>query len=182
MYPHDLPGSGPADSFFGLGIQPGLVLLTGPSGAGKTRWCMDLAARARRAGLRPRGLVSPAVFEAGSKTGIDLLDLDSGERRRLALRRGDAAGDLVTSDWQMLPASLDWGNAVLKSIGLCDLFILDELGPLEFDRGAGLTAGLGLVDSYPSMPMFVVVRPALIPRACERWPRAQVLDLAEARP
>ncbi len=46
-----------------------------------------------------RGLVSPAVMEKGEKVGYDLLDLGSGERRRLAYRKGEADGDLVTNNW-----------------------------------------------------------------------------------
>jgi nucleoside-triphosphatase THEP1 len=138
---------------------------------------MELVDYVRVLGLELRGLVSPAVMEHGQKIGIDLLDLSSGERRRLAYRKGDANGDLVTADWQMVAETMQWGNAILEELNSCDLFILDEVGPLEFEHGIGLSAGLDFVDAHRDTPCFVVVRPSLLVKARIRWPWATVLDL-----
>jgi nucleoside-triphosphatase THEP1 len=158
--------------------KPELVLVTGMKGAGKTSWCMDLLEHARALDLKLCGLISPAVFKAGQKVGIDLLDLHSGERRRLAYRAGDVGGDLRTTDWQMVAETLKWGNTILESINSCDLFILDELGPLEFEHGIGLIAGLDIIDSHKKFPSIVVVRPSLLHVASNRWPWAQVIDVS----
>jgi len=158
--------------------KPELVLVTGIKGAGKTSWCMDLIEHARTFDLKICGLISPAVFESGQKVGIDLLDLSSGECRRLAYRAGDADGDLRTTDWQMVAETLEWGNAILESINSCDLFILDELGPLEFERSIGLIAGLDIIDAHKNFPSIVVVRPSLLPLTGKRWPWAQVIDVS----
>jgi nucleoside-triphosphatase len=158
-------------------FQPGLTLVTGPRGVGKTRWCIALADHARSLGLDLRGLVSPAVMEAGQKIGIDLLDLASGERRRLAYRKGEADGDIATTDWQMVSETLQWGNTILENIHSCEIFILDEVGPLEFEKGLGLTAGLRFVDAHRDIPTFVVVRPSLLDSARQRWPWSTLLDL-----
>jgi nucleoside-triphosphatase THEP1 len=160
------------------GIKPGLVLVTGPRGSGKTSWCMRLVERARAFGLRPGGLISPAVFESGQKTGINLLEFTTGECRRLAYRRGNVAGDLWTSDWQLVAETLKWGNSVLERLTTCDLFILDEAGPLEFDHGVGLVKGLEIIASRKNIPSFITVRPSLLPIARLRWPWAQVLDVS----
>lgn len=172
------PGSTPASFISPKRLQPGLTLVSGPRGAGKSTWCLDLARQARALGLEPRGLASPAVMENGFKIGIDLLDLASGERRRLANRRGATGGGLTTTDWRMSAETLRWGNAILENLKSCDLFILDELGPLEFQGGLGLTAGLGFVDSRRDLPLFVVIRPSLLEAACQRWPWALIFDLA----
>lgn len=173
------PGSTPASFISPKRLQPGLTLVSGPRGAGKTLWCLELARQARALGLEPRGLASPAVIENGFKTGIDLLDLASGERRRLAVRRNATeTGYPATPDWRMSAETLRWGNAILENLKSCDLFILDELGPLEFQGGLGLTAGLGFVDSHRDLPLFVVIRPSLLEAACQRWPWALIFDLA----
>jgi len=104
------PGALPASFVFPGEIKPGLTLVTGPRDAGKTRWCMELAGRARASGMILRGLVSPAVMQNGEKVGYDLLDLGSGERRRLAYRRGEAGGDLAMTNWQMAADTLLWGT------------------------------------------------------------------------
>lgn len=160
------------------GIKPGLTLVTGPRGSGKTSWCMELIEQARSFGLRPGGLISPAVFENGQKTGIDLLDLTTGERRHLAYRRGNAIGDLWTSDWQLVAETLEWGNSVLERLKVYDLFVLDEVGPLEFDHGVGFIQGLEIVASRKNIPSFITVRPSLLPIAQLYWPWAQVLDVS----
>lgn len=139
---------------------------------------MGLAKHARALGMDVRGLASPAVMDGDQKVGIDLLDLASGARRRLAVRRGEAGGDLLMIDWQMVVETLEWGNALLERIQPCDLFILDELGPLEFQNGVGLTAGLDFVDARRDIPTFVVVRPSLLNVARQRWPWSMTLDLS----
>lgn len=175
------PGALAASFIFPREIKPGLTLVTGPRNAGKTRWCMELAGRARAHGMDLRGLVSPAVMENGEKAGYDLLDLGSGERRRLAYRRGEAKGDLVTANWLMVVDTLFWGNEILKSIRNCDIFILDEIGPFEINEGTGLTAGLEFVDAHREIPCFVAVRPSLLEAARTRWQWAGILELkAEA--
>ena len=160
------------------GIKPGLTLVTGPRGSGKTSWCMELIEQARPFGLHPGGLISPAVFENGQKTGIDLLDLTTEERRRLAYRRGNAIGDLWTSDWQLVAETLEWGNSILERLKTCDLFILDEVGPFEFDHGVGFVKGLEIIASQKNIPSFITVRPSLLSVAQLRWPWAQVLDVS----
>lgn len=157
--------------------KPGLALVTGEKGFGKTRWCMDLVEHARTLDLKLCGLISPAIFEGDQKVGIDLLNLNTGERRRLAYRTGDTEGDLRTSDWQMVAETLDWGNSILASIDSCDLFILDEVGPLEFQHGIGLIAGLNILDSCKNFPAVVVIRPSLLFIAHKRWPWAQLINI-----
>lgn len=158
--------------------KPRLLLVTGPRGAGKSIWCKDLAWRAYARGLTLRGLVSPAIFEGGQKTGIALKDLETGEQRQLAHRKGTDDGDIQTQDWQMVAETLEWGNSILEKIKTCDLFILDEVGPFEFEHGIGFVAGLELVDRARDFPCVIVIRPSLIEKARARWTWAEVLDLS----
>lgn len=154
-------------------LPPGsLAVLTGGRGAGKTRWCEALARAARGAGLSARGLLSPPVLAGGEKTGIDLLDLSTGERRRLAERaRVDLPGTAGLG-WRFRPEALEAGNALLGSVEACDLLLVDELGPLEFVRGSGFIAAFGLLDARRFGLAIVVVRPALVGAARARWPGA----------
>jgi nucleoside-triphosphatase len=173
------PGSFLASFFSQPAPQPALVVVTGESGAGKTRWCQQLAELAAARGWKAAGLLSPAVFENGLKTGIDLLDLSSGERRRLAARRDPAApqGDFDTRHWSLDAETLAWGNRALEHAGPCDLLIVDELGPLELVGGAGLQAGLELLDARRYRLACAVVRPSLLAAAQGRWPHSQVVSL-----
>ena len=87
----------------------------------------------------------------------------------------------ATDDWQFDFRVLDWGNETLERLGDCDLFILDEVGPLEFLHHQGLQTGLLRIDARQYPRMVVVIRSTLIPVAKERWPWAQVLKIASIR-
>jgi hypothetical protein len=163
--------------------QPGqLMLITGPGRSGKTCWCLALADYASILGLDVGGLVSPAVSEDGRKVGIDLLDLRSGAQRRLAVRRGESSSGQTTEDWHFDDEALNWGNAILAQMGACQFFILDELGPLELQRGVGLINGLGLVAARHYRLACLVVRPSLLDIAQALWPWGEVFYLPSRQP
>jgi hypothetical protein len=54
---------------------------------------------------------------------------------------------------------------------------VDELGPLEFNRGEGWIAGLAAVDSGNYQSALVVIRPSLLKMAGQRWKISRVFDL-----
>jgi len=157
------------------------VFLTGDSGAGKTLFCLRLAALARQKTLAPVGLLSPGAYQAGSKGGIDLLDVQSGERRRLANRRpADLARGAAPMDnlgWIFDPAVLEWGNQILTGLAGGELLIIDELGPLELLYNTGWTAGLDLLDERRYWLSVVVIRPSLLEVAQARWPWGRALQV-----
>jgi hypothetical protein len=168
---------------FGSGSKSGrLVLVTGPSGSGKTCWCQALAKVASTLGIPVGGLVSPTVFEGDLKIGIDLLDLRSGAQRRLAAYRGESDCGQDITDWHFDDDVLKWGNTVLEQLGTCQLFILDELGPLELQHGVGLTNGLGLVTVRCYRLACVVVRPSLLETARALWPWGDVFWVSSSHP
>lgn len=174
--------------------QLNLVLLTGPRGAGKTSRCLKLAEEARELHLSLGGLISPPVFVNGYKVSLELLDVASGERRPLAYQHkyyplGGFAGEppfpkkteISTGAWRFNPDVLAWGNTILEQLGDCDVFFLDEIGPLEFNHGQGFHAGFRHLDKRCHRLSIGVVRPALIPQAIERWPWAKIFPLTSSR-
>lgn len=162
---------------------PALILVTGKSGAGKTIWCLELVHQARLAGFLPYGFVSPAVFENGSKIGIDLLEIQHDERRRLAVRRTEKASEsglgIHTAGWQFDEGVLEWANQVLDEMSDAEFLIIDELGPLELLENKGLVRGLEVIDERKYRLACVTVRPLLLATARERWPWAMPLDITE---
>jgi nucleoside-triphosphatase THEP1 len=159
--------------------EPKLVLLTGPSGSGKTTWCMELAKWAGSLGLDVDGLVSPSIYQDGIRTGIQLFDLQTGHSRLLAHRRTQHSDGFTTADWQLNDETLQWGNHILAGCQTGQVFILDELGPLEFERGCGMTNGLDVIDQQRYQFACAVVRPAFLSLATSRWPAAKVIALQE---
>jgi nucleoside-triphosphatase THEP1 len=122
-----------------------LFLLTGGRGAGKTSLLQKLVEAAKQAGWTVCGLLSPARLENGQKTGIHVTDLHSGTRRLLASRIvGDLNGSQI-GHWTFDSEAFAWGNELLKHAPPSNLFVLDELGPLEFDRQQGWTTAFDLL-------------------------------------
>ena len=163
-------------------MKPGeIIILTGKLQSGKTSFCLDLAQNAKEMGFNLAGVLSPGIFHQDQKTGIDVVNLRSWERRRLAVLRGIGQTGLKTRRWSFYPEIVDWGNQVLKNAVPCDLLIVDELGPLEFERGEGWIAGLSAVDSGEYQAALVVIRPSLLKMANKRWKVSRVQDLDDTQ-
>jgi nucleoside-triphosphatase len=159
-----------------------LTLLTGPRGSGKTTWCVRFVSHARENDVHPAGLLSPAIFHDNTKIGIDLLDISTGEQRPLARRCPQSSQDIRLGHWCFDATTLDWGNQILKTLHDQDLILLDELGPLEFQKGVGLLAGMKLIDEKRFHQAIVVIRPDLLQPALSRWPGAGVVNVSNVEP
>ena len=158
--------------------SPLLFLVAGSRGAGKTTFCSRLVQAAREAGWQTGGLISHPVFEGSRRTAIDAEDLRTGEIRRLAALA--APGEPVTpgtKQWQFDPGVVEWGNQVLAASTPCDLLVVDELGPLELERGQGWQAGLAAVDSQQYAIAVVVIRAELLGEVLLRWDDANLVEI-----
>jgi len=154
-----------------------IILITGEFETGKTNLCLELFQRAREADFLVGGMISPAVFVGDQKTAIDVLDLKSGTRKRLAELSGHRQTSLETQRWSFFPEVVNWGNQVLKESVPCDLLIVDELGPLEFHRQEGWMNGFSSLDSGEFQLAFAVIRPSLVDEASARWNFSRIINL-----
>ena len=154
-----------------------ITLLTGEIQSGKTNLCLDVIDIAREEGFRLGGVVSPGVFLKGKKTGIDVLDIRSRERRRLADNLGEGGLELTTQRWAFRLDAVSWGNQILKNAVPCDLLVIDELGPLEFNRGEGWVNGFKTVASGDYTAALLVIRPSLLDEALRRWNVDRIVNL-----
>lgn len=158
-------------------LAQGINILTGQSGSGKTHTCQIWVEHARQAGWRLGGVISLPVFENREKSAIDVVNLRTGESRRLANRVERQSGFHVTDHWDFSPEVMAWSNAVLGDATLCDLFIVDELGPLEFVKEQGWMNAFAALQGDFFDRAAVVIRPDLLEIARIRWPRACIIDL-----
>ena len=154
-----------------------IILVTGWRMAGKTTFCKEVIRSARQKGLQVRGLLSSARFEDNIKVGIDVEDLASQDKRILAEFNQGQKSDITTKSWVFDINNMVWGNNILKNINTCDFFVIDELGPLEFCRNQGWTAGFDVLDARNYQLALVVIRPELIEEAKIKWPDAPVIQI-----
>jgi nucleoside-triphosphatase THEP1 len=158
-------------------LPEGITILTGGRRKGKTRTCQRWVEQARQLGWSVAGVLCPAIFEQGEKTAIDMVDLATGESRRLAQKVNRQTGFEVTDHWDFDNAVLANGNEILGSAGPCDLLIVDELGPLEFHRGQGLVKAFDTLARGEYARAVVVIRPELLEEARDLWLGAYVVDI-----
>jgi nucleoside-triphosphatase THEP1 len=152
-------------------------LISGERQAGKTTWCASVAHQAKATGLIVGGLISPAVFQGGEKIGFDLVDLQSGERRVFGVSKHTNPEWNKIGIWSFDPGVINWANEHLKLCQGCDLLILDEVGPLEFNQNQGFQEGMRLVDEHLVQTAFLVIRPELLLVAQKRWPQSRVIEI-----
>lgn len=159
--------------------SPVRVIVTGEVGCGKTQTCAAASVRLRDIGWEVAGVLSPGVWAGDRKVAIDARDLRSGEARRLAerARAGHHVRCPATPGWWFHAETIAWCNSQLSAAIDCDLLVVDELGPLEFESGEGLVQGMQALDDGRFRLGLVVVRPRLLHAAGQRWPGAQVLTL-----
>ncbi len=160
-----------------IAAMPIIWIITGPRQVGKTRFCMRLAEKAKSLGCNLAGIYCPPIFEGSYKTGIAIKNLKTGEHHQLANLRTTEVEGLLTDHWIFNQNIMAWANEALADSSASDLFILDELGPLEFKRGEGWQNGLTALDRGNFRTAVVVIRPELVSDAQARWPRAKVMEI-----
>lgn len=155
-------------------------MISGWRGVGKTGLCLQLVEAARSADLQISGLVSPARFTAGKKTGIEVEDLASRERRLLASLLPGELGGTQLGPWTFDDALFQWGNRALRNAESSDLLVVDELGPLEFEAGTGWNAAFEVLDDRLYQLAIVVIRPEYSGQFRQRYPEVEEFILRDA--
>ena len=151
-----------------------ILLVSGGRRAGKSTLLFSIRQAVQAAGLSVGGLHSPARFEDGTKTGIDLVDAATGQA--LPLAEAGTGGTVSTGRYSFDPAALAAGLAYAERGKTADVFLVDELGPLELVRGEGWAGIIPMLRQRTFGVALVVVRPELLDQA-----RA-ALDLAADSP
>ncbi len=154
-----------------------IYLLCGSSGSGKTTTLLHLLELIKPLTLDCRGVLCPPGFKKAEKTFIEIMNVATNEKRRLAGLNTDHTTHLATATWKLDPAAVEWGNTVLNKSTPCDILFVDEMGPLEYERGEGLTAGFSALDSREYQIALVTIRPTLLENALQHWPDALVIQV-----
>lgn len=147
------------------GARGVIVLVSGDRRAGKTTLLLAAREAAQAVNLSVGGMLSIARFEDGEKIGIDVMNAASGERRSLAVFASEPGGPIHAGHYSFDPAGMAAGFDYARAGHTADLFIVDELGPLELRRGEGWAPVLPMIRAREFGVALVVVRPELLDAA-----------------
>jgi len=136
-----------------------ILVVTGGREVGKTTFCRQVIERYRGAGKTVSGLLSPGRFIDGKKTGIFAIALETNEQRLLASLVAGEIDGMRQGHWSFDAKVVEWGNQQLKEAVEADLLVIDELGPLEFQRRMGWVAAFDRLKSKKFGLALVVIRP-----------------------
>ena len=153
--------------------------ICGDSGQGKTRLVSRVLAEAQRLGWRCRGVFSPAVFEDGLKIGIGV-KLLPGMQTRVLARLATAGDTQVFGKWKLNLESIAWARAHLLDLQPADLWIIDEIGPLEIVNGQGWADILPLIPGLPAKKVLVTFRKTLSPWFQAHYPEIYITHAGDA--
>jgi nucleoside-triphosphatase THEP1 len=157
-----------------------LVVLYGPSKIGKTTYLLHLTEYYQSLGLEVRGILSPAIFHNDKKVGIKVRDIYSGEEHNLAAKRPvqlpqlpDRLGFIFDDE------VINWGKKVLKSSLPTEVFIVDEIGPLELKKDKGWKEAIGQIMLQQYKLGIVVLRESLHELVVDQWPVTEWVEYQE---
>lgn len=143
-------------------IPARVVVVTGPSGGGKTVAAIAVAEKIRAAGAPVVGFAQPGEFEDGEKTGFRLRDLQTGEEAVLA-SLGDRADGEFGTRFRFSDDGFQLGRQALARVTRGSVVVIDELGPVEL-RGKGHMPSVRQALAQPELAgVVIVVRRALVP-------------------
>jgi nucleoside-triphosphatase THEP1 len=154
------------------------ILLTGPRHGGKTTACWKALPGLRAAGVKIAGFVSPPILNGeGHKTGIEMVDLTTGERQKFA--------QVACSDetptvgiYRVAEGAREWARGVLAAAltANADWLVIDEIGPLELHHNSGFAFVLKPLADPERIPnAIVIVRPELVRELAERVGRTDTV-------
>jgi nucleoside-triphosphatase THEP1 len=154
------------------------ILLTGKGGHGKTTACWKALPGLRTSGIKLAGFISPPLLDAeGKKTGIEMLDLATGEHHTFAHVVGHDQGPDI-GVYRLEADAIDWARGVLAAALLSDmdLLVIDEIGPLELHRGGGFAFAIEPLSDPERIPnAIVIVRQELANELAERIGRLDMV-------
>ena len=142
-----------------------IVILTGERSAGKSTICHKTIALAQG-----RRYTCGGVLTLSRPNGaLDVLDVRRGDVRRLTLEH-NASTAVIQGRFRFDPETLAWGSVALARATPCHLLVVDELGPLEMERGQGWSQAFDILREADFALALVVVRPELVGQAQRRLP------------
>ncbi|MFP4460169.1 MAG: nucleoside-triphosphatase [Candidatus Zixiibacteriota bacterium] len=136
--------------------MPQIKIITGPINSGKSTRLFEIANSLKARGEKIYGIIAEGIFENDKKIGFDIIDLDTGHRKKLA-RTNEKLVGFQLGKFHFSEKAFEFAKrAIEKGIDEKHLFI-DEIGPMELDRKGYFDIFSKSLFSYTEN-IYVVVR------------------------
>ena len=149
-----------------------ITIITGSRGVGKTSRLLKMIEELKNKGIPSSGIMTPGIYnEEDCKVGFYALDVKTHDQWELGrsdkLLKGPSYGPFSFSEMGFVRA-----NKILENVlsnGPTNVF-LDEIGPLELEKGYGFSPVLSLVGSFGiDRNLYLVIRKSLIDMFVSRF-------------
>ncbi|MCK5197039.1 MAG: hypothetical protein KAR21_01735 [Spirochaetales bacterium] len=149
-----------------------ITIITGSRGVGKTTLLLKLIEELKNKEIQPFGIMTPPIYDKdNNKVGFYALNVTNGEQWEMGRSDrhldGPSYGPFSFSETGFIRA-----NKILEQVlskGSEDVF-LDEIGPLELEKGYGFFPILSLIGSfYVNRNLYLIIRPELIDEFISRF-------------
>lgn len=109
-----------------------VILVTGPSGIGKTSVLRRTVKELKNRGYAVGGVVCREVREGGVRVGFEIMDLSTGTRGWLAHVNQTTGPKVGKYHVNLTDLNIIGVGAILDAIKNSDIIAVDEIGPMEF--------------------------------------------------
>lgn len=148
--------------------RPAIVIITGEVHEGKTTFAGQVINNLVKQGIKAGGFLAIAVNNDGKREGFNLLDIRTGAITALCSQDG-SAGKLRYGSYYFNEDAFNRGiNILHEAASVCNLVVIDEIGPLELG-GGGWSSAMDFLFSKNFSPQLWVVRKSLINKVLRRW-------------
>lgn len=139
---------------------PSLTVITGDSGAGKSRWLSELVDDLKNETITVDGLISKKIYVNKYEWYHSLHHITTGETRKLNTMN-DLDTQIQVGKFFFYPDVIEWGcEKIIESID-ANYLIIDEIGILEFN-GEGFLPALKTIDDKFQGHLIITIRSQLM--------------------
>ncbi len=142
-----------------------VIIITGDRQIGKTTLCQKLVRCLRQQDIQVSGVITQRV----GPHDLEVVELASGQSYPLTLPFDQKAG-IALGHFRMCPEAMQRSNIALEESFPTQVFIVDELGPLELKRRQGWYNVVTLLKEKVYHIAVLVVRPELLGEAVQQLP------------
>ncbi len=146
-----------------------VIIITGEVGGGKTSLMSAIASKLKENGIEAGGIIAPAVYENGIKTGYDLITLTGSQKMRLS-QTNEIDGMPKVGKYFFIPEAIESGRDALAIANNqhSRIVLIDEIGAWEL-QGQGWAASLNELIIQCDMPVVLTARKIFLELIIQSW-------------